>query len=207
MDRACFVPPQACTTWVRTWLNAALLSLALGAGVAHADDYAEINQLLRTGKLAEALAKAEQYLVNKPRDPQMRFLRAVVQADSGKTADAMAGLLKLIEDYPEIPEPYNNLAVLYAGEGQYDKARAALEMAIRLNPNYATAHENLGDVYARLASQSYSRSLQLEPANTAPSVKLRMLRDLFNAKLPARPPAAPARPAPAKSGGNAAPAR
>ena len=179
---------------VRGWLTMAALALALGCSAAHADDYAEVNQLHRNGKLAEALAKAEQYLVGKPRDPQMRFLRSVIQADSGKTADAVAGLQKLIEDYPEIPEPYNNLAVLYAGEAQYDKARAALEMAIRLNPSYATAHENLGDVYARLAGQAYSKSLQLEPTNTVPAAKLKLLRDLYSARLPARPAAAPLAP-------------
>ncbi|MFZ9375011.1 MAG: tetratricopeptide repeat protein [Burkholderiaceae bacterium] len=211
MDRSCFLSLQPrCTTGQsparavrRPWLQALVLAVALAGGAAHADEYSDVNTLLRSGKMAEALAKAEQYLVGKPRDPQMRFLRAVIQADAGKTADAIAGLLQLVEDFPEIPEPYNNLAVLYAGEGQYERARGALEMAIRLNPNYATAHENLGDVYARLAGQAYSKSLQLEPANTAPAAKLRMLRELYNARLPARPAAAAPK-APAKG---AAPAR
>ena len=115
---------------------------------------------------AEALAKADQYLAGKPRDPQMRFLKGVVLTESGRTGDAIATFTKLTEDYPELPEPYNNLAVLYAGQSQFDKARAALEMAIRTNPSYATAHENLGDVYAKLASQAYSKALQLDAGNT-----------------------------------------
>ncbi|MFA7558520.1 MAG: tetratricopeptide repeat protein, partial [Hydrogenophaga sp.] len=134
------------------------------AAFAQTDAYAEINRLLRAGQISEALGKVDQHLAAKPNDPQMRFLKGVVQTESGKTADAVATFTKLTEDYPELPEPYNNLAVLYASQSQFDKARAALEMAIRTNPSYATAHENLGDVYAKLASQAYSKALQLDAA-------------------------------------------
>ncbi|MDP3413777.1 MAG: tetratricopeptide repeat protein, partial [Polaromonas sp.] len=156
-------------------------TLALGATLAWAqtEDYAEVNRLLRSGQLAEALAKADQYLVGKARDPQMRFLKGVILTESGKTQDAIATFSKLTEDYPELPEPYNNLAVLYAGQSQFDKARAALEMAIRTNPSYATAHENLGDVYAKLASQAYSKALQLDGTNPAVAPKLSLIRNLF----------------------------
>lgn len=199
------------------------VSAALGAplALAQADDYAEVNRLLRAGQFSEALAKADQYLGGKPRDPQMRFLKGVVQTESGKTTDAIATFSKLTEDYPELPEPYNNLAVLYAGQSQFDKARAALEMAIRTNPSYATAHENLGDVYAKLASQAYSKALQLDAGNTGVAPKLSLIRNLFAADAkgvrpasatvaaaasaakpaaapaPAASPAAPAAPAPA----------
>jgi tetratricopeptide (TPR) repeat protein len=155
------------------------LTAALIASVAWADDYGDVNQLLRSGKHSEALAKADQYLAAKPRDPQMRFLKGVIQTESGKPADAIATFNKLTEDYPELPEPYNNLAVLYAGQSQFDKARAALEMAIRTNPSYATAHENLGDVYAKLASQAYSKALQLDASNTGVQPKLALIRELF----------------------------
>ena len=202
---------------------------ALGstAAFAQADEYAEVNRLVRAGQLTEALGKVDQYLSTKPRDPQMRFLKGVIQTESGKPADAIATFSKLTEDFPELPEPYNNLAVLYAGQSQFDKARAALEMAIRTNPSYATAHENLGDVYAKLASQAYSKALQLDTANTAVAPKLSLIRNIFSngtqgtavaaaatpaaaapAVKPALPvaaaPATPApAPAPAASSGNA----
>ncbi|NMM86987.1 hypothetical protein B2J88_21900 [Rhodococcus sp. SRB_17] len=178
--------------------------LALGAllasPLAHADDYSDVNQLMRQGKHAQALARADQYLAAKPRDPQMRFLKGVIQSDSGKSADATATFVQLTEDYPELPEPYNNLGVLYAGQGLYDKARAALEMAIRTNPSYATAQENLGDVYARLASQAYSKALQLDASNTSVPPKLVLIRQLFTPGTPG------ARPAPAKTAPKAEPA-
>lgn len=182
----------------------ALAAALIGSSAAFADDYGDVNQLLRQGKLAEALTKADQYLGAKPKDPQMRFLKGVIQSESGRPADAIATFTKLTEDYPELPEPYNNLAVLYAGQSQFDKARAALEMAIRTNPSYATAHENLGDVYAKLASQAYSRALQLDATNSGVQPKLALIRELFapgakgsTARAPAPAPVAAARPAPA----------
>ena len=167
-------------SYVTQSLRAMTLAATLVAPLAFADEYSDVSQLVRSGKLADALAKADQYLVAKPRDPQMRFLKGVIQRDSGKTADAIATFVRLTEDYPELPEPYNNLAVMYAGQSQFDKARTALEMAIRTNPSYSTAHENLGDVYAKLASQAYSKALQLDNDNQAVAPKLAVIRELFN---------------------------
>ena len=167
---------------------------------AWADDYSDVTQLARTGKVTEALAKADLYLATKPRDPQMRFIKGVLQSEAGRPADAIVTLTALTQEYPELPEPYNNLAVLYASQNQYDKARAALEMAVRLNPSYATAHENLGDVYAKLASQSYAKSLQLEGNNPQAVQKVSVLREMLtpkNAKT-AKPGAAGMAASPAK---------
>ena len=159
-------------------VSAALTATAV---MAQTDDYAEVNRLMRAGQLTEALNKVDQYLAGKPRDPQMRFIKGVIQTEGGKPSEAIATFSKLTEDFPELPEPYNNLAVLYAGQSQFDKARAALEMAIRTNPSYATAHENLGDVYAKLASQAYSKALQLDAGNAAVAPKLSLIRNLFAA--------------------------
>jgi tetratricopeptide (TPR) repeat protein len=179
-------------------LRLLLLSATLSMSAAHADDYADVSRLMKANQFPEALAKAEQYLAGKPRDPQMRFLKGVIQTETGKASDAIATFTKITEDYPELPEPYNNMAVLYAGQSQFDKARAALEMAIRTNPSYATAHENLGDVYARLASQAYSKALQLDGGNAGVQPKLALIRTLFSAdpKGAQKPAAAPVIPAP-----------
>ena len=196
-----YAPPS----FLRT-LRFAALAAACAFTAAHTDEYSDVNQLLRAGKLAEASSKVDQFLAAKPRDPQLRFLKGVIQSESGRQAEAINTFSKLTEDFPELPEPYNNLAVLYAGQSQFDKARAALEMAIRTNPSYATAHENLGDVYAKLASQAYSKALQLDGSNTAVQPKLALIRDLFapkgtkavavaKAPTPSAPPPAAATPA------------
>ncbi|HSV58396.1 MAG TPA: tetratricopeptide repeat protein [Variovorax sp.] len=173
---------------------AAVLAIFLsGLGVARADQYSDVNSLLRQGKADEALAKADAYIADKPRDPQMRFLRGVILTEQGKPAEATSTFVALTQEFPELPEPYNNLAALYAGQSQFDKAREALETAIKLNPGYATAHENLGDVYVRLAAQSYGRAQRLEKSNTGIAPKLALLREVFLPKAPAaKAPAPPA---------------
>ena len=142
------------------------LLLALLAGpLARADVYGDVSKLLRGGRLAEAEAEADRHLKAKPRDPQMRYLKGLIQRDSGRQAEALETFTKLTEDFPELPEPYNGLAVIHAAQGNYDLARTSLELAIRANPAYATAHENLGDLYSRLARQSYCKALQNDPGN------------------------------------------
>jgi tetratricopeptide (TPR) repeat protein len=172
---------QQVRTPILTPLRVITVAATLLFSLAHADEYADVSQLVRAGKLQDAITKADAYLASKPKDPQMRFLKGVIQRDSGKAAEAITTFTKLTEDFPELPEPYNNLAVLYAGQSQFDKARTALEMAIRTNPSYATAHENLGDVYAKLASQAYNKALQLDTGNTAVPPKLALIRELFTA--------------------------
>ncbi len=168
---------------IATALRLLTLVAALSAVAAQADDYADVTQLLRTNQFGPALIQADRYLATKPADPQMRFLKGVIQRNLGKQAEAIATFTKLTEEYPELPEPYNNLATLYASQGQLDKARLALEMAIRTNPGYATAHENIGDVYARLASQAYNKALQLDSSNTAVPPKLALIREIFKPNL------------------------
>jgi len=157
-----------------------------------ADDYGDVTQLMRSGKHAEALAKADQYIAARPRDPQMRFLKGVLQSEAGRKAEAIETFTALTQEYPELPEPYNNLAVLYAGRGEFDKARMALESAIRTNPTYAIAYENLGDTYAQLASQAYVRAQQLDAGNASVRPKLALIRQLLTpvAKDAGKPAAA-----------------
>lgn len=190
-------------TFQKTLLAGALALLTLSA---NADDAQDVSRLIKAGKVEEAMQRVDSLLVAKPRDAQLRFLKGLIYAEQGKQADAIGTFLKITEDYPELPEPYNNLAVLYAAQGQYDKARAALEMAIRTHPSYATAHENLGDIYAKLASEAYSKALQLDGNNSGAQVKLSMLKELIGSGVrPKTPVAASASAAPAARNGKAAP--
>lgn len=164
-------------------LRLLVLASACLTATAHADDYTEVTQLLRANKLSEAMTRVSSVLAAKPGDPQMRFFKGVIQSSQGKPLDAIDTFTLLTQDYPELPEPYNNLAVLYAAQGSYDKARLTLEMAIHSNPNYATAQENLGDVYAKLASQAYSKALQLDTGNTTVPHKLALIGEVFTPRL------------------------
>lgn len=154
--------------WIRLPVLAACIAgLAASAGGARADDLAAIEGLARSGQKAEALARVDQALAERPRDAQLRLTKAILLADAGRESEAIEVLVALNQDYPELAEPYNNLAVLHAARGDYGLARLALESAVRANPAYALAWRNLGDVYLRLAAQAYRRTLALDPAAAA----------------------------------------
>lgn len=172
-------------------LRPLLLGLVLlVAGIAHAQtapdaaERVEIERLHRAGHSAAALERIERGLQADPREPQLRFLKGVILADTGRRAEAAEIYTRLTQEYPELPEPYNNLAVLHAADGRLDEARAALENALRNDPTYATAHENLGDIYLRLAVRAFERSDRRSPDVQR---KLQLARELVQA----RPAAAP----------------
>lgn len=170
------------------------LLFSLWGATAHANEYDDVNLLLRQGKSNDALAKADTYIAGKPRDPQMRFLRGVILTEQGKQADAITAFTAMTQDFPELSEPYNNLAALYASQSQFDNARNALETALKLNPNYATAHENLGDVYARLAAREYVRAQQFASTTASVAPKLALIRQIFSSKAEADAAPLPAAP-------------
>lgn len=201
-------PLRPLRRWAVTALSA--LSLACGATGLAAQESDDVARLIQAGKSGEALRVTEQRLARKPDDTQLRFLRGVALAELGRTTEALAVFNKLVQDHPELPEPYNNMAVLYANMGQFDRARASLETAIRTNPTYSTAHENLGDLYAMLASQSYSKAMQLDTGNNRTPPKLAMIRDLMANKGQApgaqsRAPEVPPAPRPAVAAAPAVP--
>src|SRR5712672_20633 len=162
-----------------------LFALIFSASPARADELQDIDRLLKQGHHAQALERVNQYLVQKPRDAQGRFIKGLIVPELNKVAQAIEVFTALAPDYPELPEPYNNLAVLYATQGQYEKARQQLEMSIRTHPSYATAYENLGDVYTKLASQAYDKALQFDSSNSAAKNKLSLIHELIsNNRLP-----------------------
>jgi tetratricopeptide (TPR) repeat protein len=138
----------------------------------------DIQQLLKEGRLPQALDQVGTYLSTRPKDAPGRFLKGVILTEMGRPSDAIDIFGALTEDFPQLPEPYNNLAVLYAQQKQYDKARVALEMAIKTHPSYSVAHENLGDIYAKLASQSYDRALQRDSSHAVAPSQLSLIRAL-----------------------------
>jgi tetratricopeptide (TPR) repeat protein len=160
------------------WLICLSLLVAVSA---RADETSDVRRLQTEARHAAALARAEQALAAKPKDAQMRFLRAVSLAELHRASEAMAAFESLIQDHPELAEPYNNLAALHAARGEFDQARAALEQALRADPGYVVAHENLGDVYAALAARSWSEALRLAPDNRGVATKLTIARELLRA--------------------------
>jgi tetratricopeptide (TPR) repeat protein len=162
---------------------------AAAQAAAPSPEAVEIQRLIKSGQSTQALKLIDDALARNPKDPAMRFRRGVTLSMLDRKAEALQVFQQLVADHPEMPAPYNNLAVLYGSQGDYDKARAALVAAIRTNPQYATAYQNLGDVYAQLASQAYSKALQLDKSDTTVPPKLVLLRELISNPAQAAAPA------------------
>ena len=75
-----------------------------------APEHEEVDKLMQAGKLDEAMTKADAFLKDKPRDPQMRFLKGVIQLDTGKRNEAIAAFTQLTQDAPE-PVSYTHLTL------------------------------------------------------------------------------------------------
>ena len=115
----------------------------------------EVQKKMQQRDWPGALLEIDEYLQERPRDPQMRFWRARLLEVLQRRAEALAVYQQLAEEYPELPEVQNNLGVMLAASGLIDDAKRAFELALRNNPSYAIAHENLGDVLLHLARRSY----------------------------------------------------
>jgi len=137
----------------------------------------EAKDLLERKQYADAIARLDPLIAERPREPQARFMKGVALTDEGRTEDAIGVFRALLAEFPELPEPRNNLAVLYAQKGEYAQARDELERAVQTAPDYAVAHENLGDVYARLAQVEYEKTLSLDKRNRTAAAKLKLIRE------------------------------
>lgn len=138
-----------------------VLSLALAAAPARAEDLASAQRLWLSGQKTQAVEQIEQALTRTPDDLQLRFALGVMRMELGDRAKAAGIFTRLTQDFPDLADPYNNLAVLHAAAGELDEAQAALQQALRLQPDHAQAQENLGDVLMRLALRAYQRAQKL----------------------------------------------
>ena len=170
---------------------------------AFAQSLQDARRLIAEKKYADAIAVLDKLSVERPREPQARFLKGLALADSGKTNEAIVTFQSVLGDYPELPEPHNNLAVLYAQKGEYGLARDELEAAITAAPDYTIAYENLGDIYARLAALNYEKAISRDARNKTAPLKLKLVRDVL---APAVAAAAPPTSTPVAAPGSATPA-
>lgn len=141
-----------------------------------APEIVQTREFLTRQQWAEASELIEAALAKRPRDPQWRFLQAVLFAEMGKRTEAISAFERITEDFPELAEPFNNLAALYVDQNDLHRARLLLERAIQNRPNYALAHENLADVYTRLAIQSYENAAKADQPAASVNLKLNYLK-------------------------------
>src|SRR5216684_3587506 len=71
------------------------LVTALLTAPAFADEFADVSKLVRGGQYADAMSKADAFLVQRPRDPQMRFLKGIILTEQNKSTEAIAVFTRL----------------------------------------------------------------------------------------------------------------
>lgn len=158
-----------------------IITFAAAAVQVSADTVSDqIENLIKEGRLSQALSLADKQLASDSDDVNYLFLKGLILTKQDKLDSAKAIFIKLTTEHPELPEPFNNLAVIYAAQGDFTSARQALQKAINTHPAYATAHENLGDIYAKMASRAYNQALELDQDNTTAREKLLLVSNLFS---------------------------
>jgi tetratricopeptide (TPR) repeat protein len=147
-----------------------------------ADDFKSIMQLIEKGEKEKAAQQIEQYLKTNPNDPQVIFIKGVVNADLKKYSEAIKAFTYLTEKRPTLPEPFNNLAMIYIDLGDYDKAQKLLESAVKIDPNYSLAFINLGDLFSKRAYISYGKVLESNKTNIKAKNKLLLVERVLQYK-------------------------
>ncbi len=169
------------------------MAASLGMVNAHADEAAEVRDLITRGDLAAAMARTEKAIAAQPRDARLRFLRGVTLMDLGRNAEALDVFQLLTQEHPDLPDPYNNIGLLQARAGRPEAALAALQQALRCDPNHRTARINLGQVHLMLAVQAWDQLARSGPVDPALQRKLDAARTLLAAGMTPTSGASPAR--------------
>lgn len=144
-------------------------------GTASKQPVNEIEYILRLShkkKHKEALAGVNSLIAENPKVAAAELTKGIVLNNMGDKEAAKALFKRLTIQYPDRPEPFNNLAVIFAEEGKYPQAIETLQQAFSTHPSYAQVHSNLKELYATLASQAYSKALDLGESGTGPSLAM-----------------------------------
>jgi len=131
-------------------------------------ELANIQKLAKDGFAKQALENVDTLLLDHPAHYAALLTRSQLLLQLDRLDDADALLQQLIKDHPKRPEPLNNMAVLIAKRGNYKAAVDTLLKAFDTHPSYANVQKNLSELYATMASQAYSKALDLETEVIAP---------------------------------------
>lgn len=129
-----------------------------------------IEAMSRKGDHRAAMSAVNSYMANNPASLEAKLTKSLILNNMGKFGEAEALLKNAIAQNPSSPELYNNLAVLYSEKGDYGKAIETLLQAFSTHPTYAQVHQNLRELYATVASQTYSRALDLDESGSKPDL-------------------------------------
>jgi Flp pilus assembly protein TadD len=100
-------------------------------------------ELLKQGKVDEAISPLLKAMASNPKDPDIRLGLAYAYDRQGRLDEAIVHYQKAIELNPRDSTAFNNLGVLYEKKGNYDEAIRQFEKAVEIDPRSATGPKNL----------------------------------------------------------------
>lgn len=142
-----------------------LLEMALG------------NQLMSSGRVAEARAQYEKAVADNPDLPMARWRLAGIVLFERDADRALELLTPLEESFPNEYEVIEGLGFAYYIKEDYARAKDYLERSARIRAPDTSALNALGDCYERLgelekAKELYQRSLELNPEQKGVEARL-----------------------------------
>ena len=132
----------------------------------------KILRLSQQGQHQKALANINTVIADNPNMASAQLTKGIISSNMGNKSAAKTIFKRLMKDYPDRPEAFNNLAVIYSEEGNFPQAIETLQQAFQTHPSYAQVHSNLKELYATLASQAYSKALDLGSESESPDLAM-----------------------------------
>ena len=167
----------------RSWLKAALLTVALLAGCQGTPQPAPAPQV--ESSPAQASADAQTAAPPQPIDYNQQFYEQALEAlKAGDSETALALLTTLSEDAPDKPRLFTNLGLVYFQQQQPELAEQAFLQAIERDPDDAVAHNHLGILQRRQgrfqeALVQYQRAIEIDSSYARAHLNLGILFDLY----------------------------
>ena len=139
------------------------------------------NDLVRLGKLPEAIAHYEQALRIEPDYAKAHYNLGNALFKLGQTTEAVAQYQEALRINPEFADAHANWGVALAQSGKTEEAITHYEQALRINPDLPEAHYNLGNALAQSgrapeAIVQYEQALRIKPDFTAAADALARLQ-------------------------------
>ena len=100
-------------------------------------------ELLKLGKIDEAIGPLLKAVELNPKDPDARLNLAYAYERQGRTDEAISQYQKAVELNSGNSIAHNNLGVLYDRKGLYEEAIREFETALQIDPKSTTGSENL----------------------------------------------------------------
>ena len=126
------------------------------------------SQLLKSGRLNEALTAYAEILKHDPDSTMARYNLALVLQRSNRHEEAIPHYEQFLAARPQSPDGHNNLGLALEELGRVDEAQISFEQAVAVRPEYFPAHVNIARLEERrgdadAALHFYGEAVRLRP--------------------------------------------